>query len=223
MKNKTFKIVFLFICMSFFLMGCMGGPSPEEQMYETLEKVVTLEKDFEKEQDPLVELEKKEKELYDEILTLGMKEFDQIVTLSNEALSIVADREKRIDNEHESIKASKKEFQKVESIITEIKEDSVKNEAKDLVSLMNQRYESYEELFASYNEAIEQDKTLYEMFQNKELTLDELEKQINLINETYEKVVAANETFNKLTDQYNKAKVSFYKNAGLEVVFKEEE
>lgn len=61
------------------------------------------------------------------------------------------------------------------------------------------------------------------MFQNEELTLEELEQQINLINETYEKVVAANESFNKLTDQYNNAKVSFYKKAGLEVVFKEEE
>lgn len=208
--------------MVFLLMGCTGGPSPEEQIYETLEKVVTVEKDFEEQQDPLVELEKKEKELYDKILTLGMKEFDQIVTLSNEALTIVADRETRIKNEHESIKASKEEFKKIDSFITEIKEDSLKEEANGLVSLMNERYESYEELYSSYIEAIEHDKKLYEMFQNEELTLEELEQQINLINETYEKVVAANEEFNKLTDQYNNAKVSLYKNAGLEVVFKEE-
>jgi len=208
--------------MSFLLMGCLGGPTPEEQVYETLEKVVAVEKDFEKQQNPLVELEKKEKELYDKILTLGMKEFDQIVSLSNEALAIVGDRETRINNEQKSIEASKKEFQKVDAIISEIKEDSVKEEGNELVSLMNKRYESYEDLYTVYKEAIEHDKKLYEMFQNEELTLDELEKQINLINETYEKVVAANETFNKLTDQYNKAKVTFYQNAGLEVVFKEE-
>lgn len=208
--------------MSFLLMGCLGGPTPEEQIYETLEKVVTVEKDFEEQQNPLVELEKKEKELYDEILTLGMKEFDQIVSLSNDALAIVGDRETRINNEQKSIEASKKEFQKVDALISEIKEDSVKEEANELVSLMNERYESYEDLYTVYKEAIEHDKKLYEMFQNEELTLDELEQQINLINETYEKVVAANETFNKLTDQYNKAKVTFYQNAGLEVVFKEE-
>ncbi len=208
--------------MVFLLMGCKGGPSPEEKIYETLEEVVAVEKDFEEQQDPLVELEKKEKELYDEILTLGMKEFDQILTLSNEALTIVADRESKINNEHESIKASKKEFQKIDTFISEIKEDSLKEEADGLVSLMNERYGSYEELYSSYTEAIGHDKKLYEMFQNEELTLEELEQQINLINSTYEKVVAANEEFNKLTDQYNKAKVSFYKNAGLEVVFKEE-
>jgi len=222
LKNKTLKVVFLCVCMSFLLMGCLGGPTPEEQVYETLEKVVAVEKDFEKQQNPLVELEKKEKELYDKILTLGMKEFDQIVSLSNEALAIVGDRETRINNEQKSIEASKKEFQKVDAIISEIKEDSVKEEGNELVSLMNKRYESYEDLYTVYKEAIEHDKKLYEMFQNEELTLDELEKQINLINETYEKVVAANETFNKLTDQYNKAKVTFYQNAGLEVVFKEE-
>ena len=208
--------------MVFLLMGCMGGPSPEEQIYETLEKVVSVERDFEKQQDPLVELEKKEKELYDEILTLGMKEFDQIVSLSNEALTIVADRESRINNEHESIKASKKEFQKIDSLISEIKEENVKEEADALGTLMNQRYDSYEELYSAYTEAIGHDKKLYEMFQNKDLTLEELEQQINLINETYEKVVSANEAFNKLTEEYNKAKVSFYKNAGLEVVFEEE-
>ncbi|MEH7387824.1 YkyA family protein [Bacillus sp. JJ1521] len=222
MKNKTFKFLFVLISLVFLLMGCTGGPSPGEQIYETLEKVVTVEKDFEEQQDPLVDLEKKEKELYDQILTLGMKEFDQIVTLSNEALTIVADRETRINNEHESINASKKEFQKIDSFISEIKEDSLKEEANALVSLMNERYESYEELYSSYIEAIGHDKKLYEMFQNEKLTLDELEQQINLINGTYEKVVAANEEFNKLTDQYNNAKVSFYKNAGLEVVFKEE-
>ena len=222
MKNNSLKIVFLCICMSFLLMGCMGGPTPEEQIYETLEKVVAVEKDFEEQQNPLVELEKKEKELYDEILTLGMKEFDQIVSLSKDALAIVGDRETRINNEQKSIEASKKEFQKVDALISEIKEDSVKEEANELVSLMNERYKSYEDLYTVYKEAIEHDKKLYEMFQNEELTLDELEQQINLINETYEKVVAANETFNKLTDQYNKAKVTFYKSAGLEVVFKEE-
>jgi Putative cell-wall binding lipoprotein len=208
--------------MSFLLMGCLGGPTPEEQIYETLEKVVKVEKDFEEQQNPLVELEKKEKELYDEILTLGMKEFDQIVSLSNDALAVVGDRETRINNEQKSIEASKKEFQKVDALISEIKEDSVKEEANELVSLMNERYESYEDLYTVYKEAIEHDKKLYEMFQNEELTLDELEQQITLINETYEKVVAANETFNNLTDQYNKAKVTFYQNAGLEVVFKEE-
>ncbi|THE11164.1 hypothetical protein E1I69_16105 [Bacillus timonensis] len=223
MKNKTFKLSIVLLCMIFLLMGCNNGPSPEEQMYETLEKVVKVEKDFEEQQEPLVELEKREKELYDEILTLGMKEFDQIVTLSKEALDIVTERETRINNEHESIKASKKEFQKVDSFISEIKEESVKEEADALVSVMNQRYESYEKLYSSYTEAIGYDKKLYEMFQNEELTLEELEQQINLINETYEKVVAANEDFNKLTDQYNNAKVSFYKSAGLEVVFEEKE
>ncbi|MCS0543110.1 YkyA family protein, partial [Aeromonas veronii] len=102
MKNNSLKIVFLCICMSFLLMVCMGGPTPEEQIYETLEKVVAVEKDFEEQQNPLVELEKKEKELYDEILTLGMKEFDQIVSLSKDALAIVGDRETRINNEQKS-------------------------------------------------------------------------------------------------------------------------
>ncbi|MEH7222394.1 YkyA family protein [Bacillus sp. JJ1566] len=223
MKNKTFKLSFILICLVFLLLGCTGGPSPEEQIYETLEKVVTVEKDFEEQQDPLEELGKKEKELYDEILTLGMKEFEQIVVLSNEAINVVSEREKRSNNEYESMKAAKKEFQKISDFISEIDDENLKEEANNLVSLMNQRYDSFEELNTHYMESIQLDRKLYEMFQNKELTSEELKQQVDSINETYNKVSTANDTFNNLTDQYNKAKVSFYKNAGLEVVFKEEE
>ncbi|MFT4415182.1 YkyA family protein [Fredinandcohnia humi] len=222
MKNKLFKLQIIVLSMSFLLLGCMGGPTPEEQIYETLEKVVSLEKEFEEQQDPLIELEKNERSLYDEILTLGMKEFDRIVQLSDEALAIVDERETRLNNEYESIKASKEEFQKVDEFIEEIKDEKVKEEADELVTLMNKRYDSYEELYSTYSEAVENDRKLYEMFKKEDLTLEELEAQINSINATYEKVVAANDTFNSYTDQYNKAKVSFYENAGLEVVYNEE-
>lgn len=222
MKNKLVKVYIIMVTISFLLVGCMGGPSPEEQIYETLEKVVSLEKNFEEQQAPLIELEKQERSLYDEILALGMKEFEKIVTLSDEALVIVNQREERLNSEYDSIKSSKEEFQNVEQYIEEIKDEKVKEEANELVSIMNQRYESYDELYTTYNEAIKLDRELYEMFKNEELTLEELEAQINSINETYEKVVAANDSFNSLTEQYNKAKVTFYKNAGLEVVYKEE-
>ncbi|MFS0861317.1 YkyA family protein [Fredinandcohnia sp. 179-A 10B2 NHS] len=222
MKNKLMKFYILIVTISFLLVGCMGGPSPEEQIYETLEKVVSLEKNFEEQQAPLIELEKQERSLYDEILALGMKEFEKIVTLSDEALAIVDQREERLNSENESIKSSKEEFQKVEQHIEEIKDEKVKEEANELVSIMNQRYESYGDLYSNYNEAIKLDRQLYEMFKNEKLTLEELEAQITSINETYEKVVAANDTFNSLTEQYNKAKVGFYESAGLEVVYKEE-
>ncbi|MCA1029894.1 YkyA family protein [Bacillus timonensis] len=214
--------IFMLLLLIALLTACNNGPTPQDEIYNTLENVVTKEEQFEAQQDPLVQLEQQEKEIYDQIITLGMKEFDQIVTLSKQAISLVEEREALVKLENESIQASKKEFDNVHASVEKLENDTLKKEANDLVSLMNSRYESYEKLYTLYTEAIALDKQLYQMFQKEDLSIDELEEQINKINESYTNVMTENDTFNKLTENYNKAKMAFYKNAGLEVEYKEE-
>lgn len=199
-----------------FLAGC-SGPSAEEEMYNALEKAVAAESSFEDQQEPLVELEKKENELYEEIISLGMKEYEKIVSLSEEALSVVEEREKRAEDEKESIMDSKEEFKAVEGISKNLDDQALKSKASDLQTLMQQRYDAYDALSAAYNEAIALDKELYQLFQKKDLKLEELEAKITEINSSYEKVAALNKEFNDLTEKYNKAKMDFYKKAEIEV------
>ncbi len=203
-----------------FLFGCNKGPTPQEEIYTVLEEVVVIEDAFKEQQNPLVELEKSEKELYDEIISLSMKEYDRIVTLSEQALGIVEERDSRIDHEYESLQNSKNEFQKVHELIEKLEEDTLKQEALSLVELMNNRYDSYEELYKSYKVAVSYDKELYKLFQQEDLSIEPLQEQINLINESYDQVIAANEKFNDYTENYNLAKITFYKNAGLDVTYK---
>ncbi|MBE4908898.1 YkyA family protein [Bacillus luteolus] len=207
--------------LSFVLSGCNTGPTPEEEIYETLEEVVNLETSFKEQQNPLVELEKKEKELYDQIISLGMKEFDKIVALSEEALAIVEERETRLNEENASIEASKEKFNLVKDYIANLEDEKLSEDANQLIELMENRYSSYSTLYSNYLEAIGHDKKLYTMFQSEDLTLEQLEEQIKNINESYEKVIAANEEFNNFTEQYNESKLAFYENAGLEVVYKD--
>lgn len=203
------------------LQACNKAPSPEEKIYTALEKVVTLEDIFKEQQEPLIQLEKQEKELYDKIISLGIKEFDQIVKLSEEAMLIINEREEKINKEKDSIANSNEQFQTVLPIINELEDASLKDEAEDLYKMMENRYKAYDELFNHYKAAIEYDKELYKMFQNKDLTLDELEIQIEKINQTYEKIMKANDVFNQYTNDYNKAKIAFYEHAGLEVEYNE--
>jgi hypothetical protein len=217
-KNKL-KIVASFLLLLVTMIGCSSGPSPEEEVYETLEKVVSLEESFKDQQDPLVELEKSEKAIYDEIISLSAKDFDKIVSLSTEAISLVEERETRINNEHESIQSAKTEFETVDSHIEKIEDTDLKKEAEGLIELMNRRYTAYEELYTNYINALTYDKELYQLFQNEDLSMETLEEQINLINESYEKVITANNQFNEITDAYNKAKVKFYENAELNIVY----
>ncbi|WP_078381059.1 YkyA family protein [Sutcliffiella halmapala] len=205
---------------SLLLSGCVNGESPEQEIFETLEKVVGLEESFETQQEPLLELEQKEKEVYNEIINLGMKEFDQIVKLSEEGLSLVEQREAAMHTEKESIETAREQFEEVKNSIELLEDEELKKEAQSLYQLMEKRYESYMTLFNDYMAATELDKELYVLFQTEDLTLEQLQLQINKINETYEKIQESNQLFNDFTEQYNEAKFTFYKNAGLDVEYK---
>ncbi|PFP29815.1 hypothetical protein COJ96_09020 [Bacillus sp. AFS073361] len=212
-KNSSF--IFFILVLAVIFAGCTKEKTPEEKMYTVLEKVVTAEKVFEEQQNPLFELEKKEKAIYDHIIELGMKEYDQIVKLSDEALLLVDQRKELMDKETNSIKLSEKEFSKAKKIKDKFEDPSLTKLANEMYETMMKRYEAHEELFTEYNEALKNDKALYEMFKNKNLPLDDLEAQVNKLNETYKRISNANEKFNMLTEQYNDKKLSFYKQAGL--------
>lgn len=203
------------------LAGC--GLSAKEEIYNHLEKAVSLESVFEQQQQPLVELETKEQELYEKIIGLGMSQFEEIKVLSQQALEIVNERKSRIDKEKESINASRQEFLLIEPKVESLKDEKIKEDAKILINTMNERYQTYDKLYNYYQDAIALDQKLYEMFQNKELTLQQLEDQVKKINEMYEKVMKANQKFNELTDTYNVKKKEFYQAAELEVVFESDE
>jgi hypothetical protein len=213
-KKKYSFILFIFISVVIFA-GCTKEKTPEEKMYTVLEKVVDAEKEFEEQQNPLVTLEKKEKGIYDQIIKLGMKEYDQIVKLSDEALLLADQRKELIEKETNSIKQSEKEFAKAANIKDKFEDRSLTKIANELYEIMMERYKAHDELYIQYNEALKNDKALYEMFKNKNLPLEDLEAQVNKLNETYKKIYDANEKFNLLTEQYNDKKLSFYKRAGL--------
>lgn len=216
-KIKKISLYIIIVTAVFSIAGCVNQQTPEEKMFERLEKVVSIEKDFEDQQDPLVQLEKQEKKLYEQIISLGMKEYDQIVKLADEALEIADKRSEHIEKEKESIKKSEQEFEKVSGIIPEIKEPSLKKQASQLQETMKERYAIHEKLYTNYKQGLQYDKELYGMLKDKELSFEKLEEQINKVNEVYEKVLKNNKDFNDKTDQYNKEKMTFYKKAGIEV------
>ncbi|WP_162595900.1 YkyA family protein [Bacillus sp. CGMCC 1.16541] len=198
----------LVTCM---LTACSESSLPELDVYESFEEIVAEEKAFSSQQEPLTELEKKEKELYDEMISLGMKEQEQVKKVASRASKVVSEREKRIEKEKKSIDKSYYKSLELEAEIKKIEDQQVKKEARKLIILMNERYVAYENLYMFYKEGIELDKELYALFQNEGVTLDELEGQITEINNTYEKIINANEEFNRKTQEYNEKKQQFYK------------
>ncbi|MEI2664898.1 YkyA family protein [Rossellomorea sp. LJF3] len=214
---SKFRFAFILGAAIFVLMGCVGGSSPEENVYKVLEETVAKESQYVKVQKPLQELEEKEQEIYTKIMDLGMKEFDQIVKLSDEALDNIDKRKEKIEKERESMSEAKKEFAKADEYIDDLESDDLKKDAEKLKKTMEERYQLHEKLTTSYLKALSLDKELYNMFKKKDLTMEELEKQISSINEQYEKIVKFNGDYNTKTEEFNKLKQEFYSKAELDV------
>ena len=209
--------------LGILLMGSAVGltacnnASPEEQVYNHLEETVSLESGYVEQQESLTDLEKKEQDLYNEILQLGTDELDQIKSKSQEAIDLIGQRKDALAKEKESLDEAEAEFKEVDSIIDELESDEAKQKAQTLYETMEARYSAYDKLHEAYTKALDEDNTLYGMFQQDDITQDELTSQIEKINAGYEEIKTANEEFNAQTEAFNEQKQQFYEAAGLNV------
>lgn len=212
--KKSFLFLLVIAGMIIFS-GCTKSSSVND-IHALLESVVELEQQFEEQQDPLVELEKEEKEIYSQIIALGMKEFDKIVSLSNDALQIVEKRKEHMELEEASLQASKSEFKKLTPLIEELDDEELKKKANELQETMKERYNTHDILYDNYMKGLGFDTELYQLFQKEDLSLEQLEEQIAKINDTYKVVLESNKSFNDYTKKYNDIKFEFYEKAGIE-------
>ncbi|WHY94895.1 YkyA family protein [Neobacillus cucumis] len=199
------------------LSGCFNQKTPVEKIYDILEKVVEKEKGFENQQEPLVTLEKKEKATYEKIIDLGMKQHDKVVKLADTALEMADKRKQYMDKETKSISESKETFQKIKEYKNDLKDLKLKKALEILYQVMINRYSAHDELNKEYLNALKLDKQLYGLLKNKNLSFEDLEAKVNKVNESYQKVYAANKKFNQLTKEYNDQKLAFYKMSGLKI------
>jgi len=206
----------------FIILSACSGTSPQEKIYEHLEKAVSLEEGFEEQQDEITALEKQEQQIYSQIIELDMSEFEQVKELSQEAIDIIKQRSDKITLEQESISASREEFEKIDDLINDLKEEEVRDKAEELYKVMIERYEAYDVLHDAYIRSLEEEEKLYTLLQNEDVSEEELKDQIAEINNTYQEVIDGNEQFNTNTVTYNELKKEFYEIADINVTYDED-
>lgn len=221
MQAKKVHAVCIIVILMFFLVAC--GKSAEEKIYDHLEEAVQLEKDFEKQQSGIIDLENKEREYFDQITELGMDEFEKIKELSKQAIDSIDERGDMIKLEKASIDASREEIKKAKEIIDNLKEETVKNKAKKMYEMMMKRYQAYDELNKAYARTLKLEKDLYVLLQDEDAEQKALTEHIENLNSSYDKVIDANGTFNDYTEQYNQLKQEFYNATDMEIAFNKEQ
>lgn len=212
-KKLKFGIV---LALLLLLIGCTKA-NPAEDVYHHLEKAVSLEATFEEQQEPLSKAENDEYELYDQIL--GLSDLEEIKKLAIQAEELAVSRKSMIEKERASIDEAYNEFSQINVIIETIEDEALKTKANELVTVMDNRYQTYLNLYNEYKGAIDLDLELYNLIQKEDLTIDELETQHDKVNSSYEKVNKYKDQFNQYTIEYNDLKRNFYELAELEVVY----
>ncbi|OIJ13316.1 hypothetical protein BKP37_12520 [Anaerobacillus alkalilacustris] len=216
MVKKKLKNVFIFGLLLLFVSGCAKS-NPGEEIYDHLERAVSLELVFEEQQVPLSKVENEEYELYNEILNLA--NIEEIEPLAKKAKEFADSRKEMVDIEKASIEEAYEEFSLIKPIIETIEDEEQVNSANGLVNVMDSRYNTYMKLYGEYNRAIAYDLELYELIIKEDLTIDELEVQHEKVNGSYQKVNEYKDLFNQYTNEYNELKKKFYELVNLEVTY----
>ncbi|ARK31175.1 YkyA family protein [Halalkalibacter krulwichiae] len=216
MKGKIWLIILLTLAL-LTLTACKEQPA--EIVYQHLETAVELEEPFQKQQEPLQKAELRESEIFDEIIALGLNEMDQIIELVEEAISSIEAREGMVTAEKASIEESFDEFKKIEEEVDSFEDESLEELFQSLKESMQERFDHYSELHDTYMKTIHEDKVLFELLKDEELSIEELQDQIDIINDLYVEVEKKKEAFNESTDTYNQLKKDFYETAELNVQY----
>lgn len=195
--------------MLLFISAC-GEEDVTEEINAYLEETIDIEKEFEASQEKVFELEKEDEELYKEIIGLGSDDHEKVQTLADQAIDLLDKRSEYLKMEKTSLEDSKATFENIEPLIEKITDEEQQELTKKMYDTMINRYDSYEEVYKNYTDSIRLTKELYTLFKEEDFNQNQVYSVIENVNDSYEDVLEANESFNKETVLYNELKQEYY-------------
>jgi chromosome segregation ATPase len=205
---KTIQRRIWLIAVLFLVTSC--NKLANEEVLSAFQKIGKYESSVVEQQEKLNELEQKQNQLYDRIMSYGMKRFTMVAQLSKESLELIEERDKHIEKEYKAIQSAKKQINTIKKKIDQFHDENIRRQINRLVNIAEKRYETYDNLYLHYKEMLSLEKELYILLQNKYVAPEQLQQQINLMNEQYKELVSINDQFNEYTEKYNKEKKQLY-------------
>jgi chromosome segregation ATPase len=205
---KAIKRCIWLIAVLFLVTSC--NELANEEVLSAFQKIGKYENSVVEQQEKLSGLEQKQNQLYDRIMSYGIKRFTKVVQLSKESLELIEERDKHIEKEYKAIQSAKQQINTIKKNIDQLRDENIRRQVNRLVNIAEKRYETYGNLYLHYKELLSLEKELYTLLQNKYVTPEQLQQQINRINEQYKELVSINDQFNKYTEKYNKEKKRLY-------------
>ena len=185
--------------------GCSGS-GIREDLDGVLNDTFDAEEDYRAVQDDLEEREKKEQQLFEEIMALTQEQQEQVAEQAQEALDSADERLEFLQTEKDSMESAEENFADIDRVIEEAEEESVKADLEVLKTKMQERFAAHAEFTAAYEDLVVHQKELYGLLKDEESNLQMLQEKAAEVNEQNEQVQQAVTEFNELTQQVNELK-----------------
>ncbi|WJE54791.1 YkyA family protein [Bacillus cereus] len=198
------------------LSGCLGQ-KPAANLYVAFESATKQEKTMFEDTKKLAALEKNGQELYTQI-TIEGKENNQVVKEKlDQAVTNIHDRKKILEKEKTALDNAQKEVKSVDNYIKKLEDKKLQEQAEEVQDMYKNRADSFKKLFDSYKKSLQLEEELYKMLQAKDEKLKSINEKLKTLNQSYEQIRSDQDKFNNYTNEYNKKKLVFYKQANINI------
>ncbi len=199
--------------MSFILIlkGCQFDKKQASKIYKIMAKSAEFEKKFAATQLELYETRKNAQALYNELINLTINDKDIINQKVEEGFTFIKEQQQLVKEAEENFTKAYHTLSKIKKNINKIQDEDQKNQATNLVTIMDERKKRIDSFFEDYNESLELQNTFYQQFEDDKIRIDSLTQQINDINIRTQDMGEAIKEFNRYSEQYFEVEKEFMK------------
>ena len=190
------------LAATFVLSGCNSDSRIEQQLSAIITEMNNAEQVYQDAQGELAELERTERDLFNEAMELTQQQLDELKIKVSELEELLGQRVSHIEGEEKSISKARKFVDELDAIIEQV-DGNVEKDIEALKTAVTNRYELHSAFVAEYKKLCGLQKELYEMLVAEEAELTELKDKVGEVNEQHELVRLAVISFNDATVKVN--------------------
>lgn len=211
LKVKHLFVFVVILCCIIFLAGCHSDEKQAAKIQEKMVDSTSYEAAFASNQADLNEYKVKEQTSYNDLIDLDIQDEDVIRQKSDNANTYLEIQEELIDEAKKNFQKAYEKSASIKKDVKEIKDKGQKKQALNLLNTMSERKELIDTFFDDYRDQLKRFINFYDLLEDDDLSVDNLDNQIKEINEHSHDLEDVIELFNQSTIQYSKLEEDYYK------------
>jgi hypothetical protein len=208
--NKQMTVYFFLLIFGINLVGCQTGYSQQNLINSKLKELAKIEKLFERENEAIQELEMKELEEYERIISFKEKQAFKRIKTAKRAIELLNARKEKLKIESNHLHRSDLVIYELININIHTRDKGLKKKIDSLVLSRKKRIKIYDELNTLFLQAIKNERQLYKELSKEKIGSNKVKKYTRKTNTIYKKVIYLNNEYNKYTNSINRKLKNIY-------------